>query len=260
VRGVNGVLPDEMRTLYSKMRRFLDRSGFPPVFGDLPSQPIIDVAPPDGTLSATVQAQVRHAARSTVKIYASAPQCQRRTEGSGFVFASGYVLTNAHVVAGGQQVSVVQLGEGSLPATVVVYDPDRDIAVLRVPDLSAARLRFASGPASTGDPAVVLGYPQDGPLTVRSARVRTRTTVSGADIYGNGSVDREVYSVRAVVRSGNSGGPLLADDGTVLGVVFATALDSPDTGFVLTAGEVAADARQGARRTAPVATGDCTPE
>ena len=87
-----------------------------------------------------------------------------------------------------------------------------------------APLSFAPRPASTGDPAAVLGYPEDGPLDVRSARVRARATVSGADIYGNSGVSREVYSIRSLVRSGNSGGPLLAADGTVLGVVFATDL------------------------------------
>ncbi len=258
VRDVDRVLPDGMRHVYSKLRRFLDRSGFPPVFGDLPSAPVVAVAPPDATLSPALRARVRHAAGSTVKIYGSAPQCRRRTEGSGFSYAEHYVMTNAHVVAGAQNVTVQDATGAALDATVVRYDPDRDVAVLYVPGLAAPALRFAARAASSGDPAVVLGYPQDGPFTARAARVRTRATVSGADIYGNGNVEREVYSVRAVVRSGNSGGPLLASDGSVLGVVFATALDSPDTGFVLTAAEVAADARGGRDARAAVATGSCT--
>ena len=105
----------------------------------------------------------------------------------------------------------------------------------------------------------MLGYPEDGPLDVRSARVRARATVSGADIYGNGTVHREVYSIRSLVRSGNSGGPLLAADGTVLGVVFATDLRSSDTGYALTASEVASDYAKGRTATAPVGTGGCTP-
>jgi S1-C subfamily serine protease len=247
-----------MRNLYGRLRTFLDRSGFPPVLGDLPSAPIIDVKPPDATLTAGVRAEVRKAARSTVKIYATSPDCSRRTEGSGFVFAPHYVMTNAHVVAGSREVGVQAPGGGNPAATVVLYDSDRDVAVLRVPGLGAPALQFAGRPASFGDPAVVLGYPQDGPLTVGSARVRSRSEVRGADIYGNGVVHREVYTVRAVVRSGNSGGPLLADDGTVLGVVFATALESPDTGFVLTASEISSDAQQGSGRTAAAATGGCT--
>jgi S1-C subfamily serine protease len=162
------------------------------------------------------------------------------------------------VVAGASQVSVED-GRTVLAATVVVYDPERDVAVLKVNGLAAPAMRFAPTPASTGDPALVLGYPEDGPFTVGAARVRSRADVSGSDIYGNGNLRREVYTVRAVVRSGNSGGPLLANNGTVLGVVFATALDSPDTGFALTAAEIAPDASAGTAATTPVGTAQCTP-
>ncbi len=166
-------------------------------------------------------------------------------------------MTNAHVVAGAAEVAV-QVGRHLQPASVVMYDPDTDVAVLRVKDLGLKSLAFAQTPAATGDSAVVLGYPEDGPFTVGSARVRSRTTVSGADIYGSGSVRREVYSVRASVRSGNSGGPLITDSGVVLGVVFATALDSNDTGYALTAAEVAHDASVGRTADTPVDTGRCT--
>jgi S1-C subfamily serine protease len=166
-------------------------------------------------------------------------------------------MTNAHVVAGAGEVDV-RVGNELRGASVVLYDPDKDVAVLRVHDLNRRPLKFASEPASTGDSAVVLGYPEDGPFDVRSARVRSRTTVSGADIYGSGSVRREVYAVRATVRSGNSGGPLITVGGRVLGVVFATALDSNDTGYALTAAEVASDATTGRTAEAPVGTGGCT--
>jgi S1-C subfamily serine protease len=165
------------------------------------------------------------------------------------------------VVAGTNQVSVKIPGQNQeLPATVVLYDPERDVAVLDVPDLKANKLQFTPSPAKTGDSAVVLGYPEDGPLNAQPARVRTRATVSGADIYGHGGVRREVYSIRALVRSGNSGGPLLADDGTVLGVVFATDLRSSDTGYVLTAAEVSDDFTQGQNATTAMQTGNCTPD
>ncbi len=256
VRGVNDAMPDGMRALYGKLRAFLDQSGFPPVFGDLPSTTIVNVPAP-ASLTPSERRHVRIAAQSTFKVYGQAPECGRGIEGSGFVVSAHHIMTNAHVVAGTRQVSVV-VGSQQLPATVVLYDPDRDVALLNVPDLDAHRLRFAASPASTGDPAVVMGYPEDGPLDVRAARVRTRTMVSGSDIYGDAGVRREVYSIRALVRSGNSGGPLLAADGSVLGVVFATDLRSSDTGYVLTAGEVASDFAKGRRATTAVATGGCT--
>lgn len=257
VRGVNDAMPDGMRALYGRLRFFLDQSGFPPVFGDLPSTTIVNVPAP-ASLSPAEKRQVRLAARSTFKVYGQAPSCGRGIEGSGFVVSRHHIMTNAHVVAGTRQVSVVVDGR-QLAATVVVYDPERDVALLDVPELDAPVLHFAPAPATTGDPAVVMGYPQDGPLDVRAARVRARTTVSGSDIYGNPGVSREVYSIRSLVRSGNSGGPLLAADGTVLGVVFATDLRSSDTGYVLTAGEVATDFARGRTATSPVGTGDCTP-
>lgn len=258
VRTVNEVMPNDVRTLYSSLRTFLDQSGFPPVFGDLPSGPSVAVAPPDPDLTPAVQQRVAEAHRSIFKIYGEAPSCSRGIEGSGFVFAPHRVLTNAHVVAGTRQVAV-QVNGRNLPATVVLFDPRRDVAVLSVPALDAQPLTFATQPAEHGDPAVVVGYPGDGPFTVRTARVRTLTTVSGSDIYGNGTVTRQIYSLRAIVRSGNSGGPLLNDQGHVLGMVFATALDSADTGYALSDGEISPDVAQGRSASAPVGTGACTP-
>lgn len=261
VRGVNDVVPDSVRGLYSSLRNFVNQSGFPPVLGDLPSTTVVPVEPPPTDLPAVVAQRVANARQSIVKVYGQAPSCGRGIEGSGFVYARNRVLTNAHVVAGTRSVEVVRSSNGqTVDARVVVFDPDRDIAVLAVPGLDVPALDFASRPAPQGTPAVVVGYPQDGPYTVRSARVRTTTTVRGTNIYGNGDIRREIYSVRAVVRSGNSGGPMLDYDGRVLGMVFATALDSPDTGFVLTDGEIAGRAAQGRTATQAVGTGSCTPD
>ena len=255
VRAVNNALPESAHGMYSSLRTFVDRSGFPPVLGDLPDNPITEVAAPD-PLSAPVLDTAKRVHQSVVKIYGTASSCGRQIEGSGFVYAGHRVMTNAHVVAGTSSVSVVSTS-GTYRATVVAYDPKRDVAVLSVPGLSAPALSFASTPASSGDPAVVLGYPQDGPYTINSARVRSRFEISGNDIYGKRGVDREVYSVRATVRSGNSGGPLISPSGTVYGVVFASALDSDDTGYVLTDSEVSTVANQGRTATASVGTGGC---
>lgn len=258
VRGVDDVMPNDVRQLYSSLRSYLNQTGFPPVFGDLPSTPSLGGVAPPAALPAAVRARVAVARASTVKVLGDAPSCNRGIEGSGFVYAPQHVLTNAHVVAGTSTVAVRRAAH-TLRATVVAYDPRRDVAVLYVPGLDAAPMHFARKPAASGDPAVVLGYPEDGPFNVQPARVRGEASIGGNDIYGQHYVRRQIYSVRADVRSGNSGGPLLADDGSVLGVVFATALDSSDTGYALTAGEVAPVATAGADARTGVGTGACTP-
>lgn len=255
VRGVDAAVPDPVRNVYSSLRRFVDRSGFPPLFGDLSSPPITDVQPPDPALLASPA--VAAARPSVLKITAQAPSCDRAIEGSGFVYAPERVLTNAHVVAGSRDVAVEQ-GDRELAATVVVFDPQRDVAVLAVPGLSARPLSFAPQVARRNESGIVLGYPENGGFDVRSARIRDHERVAGRDIYGSNVIERDIYSLRALVRSGNSGGPLLSPAGTVLGVVFAAALDSPDTGFALTAAEVAPDATTGQTATAGVHTGSCT--
>ena len=260
VRGVDDVMPQDLRSLYSQLRTFLDRSGFPPVFGDLPNTSIVNVPPPDSELALPVQAVVARVQKSIFKIYSQAPSCKRGIEGSGFVYAPGRIMTNAHVVAGASSVSIATGPHELTPARVVLYDPQRDIAVLDVPGLNAPVLPFATVASTTDDPALVLGYPEDGPYTVRSARVRELRTVSGSNIYGHGSVKREVYLIRAVVQSGNSGGPLLSDSGSVIGIVFATDLRDDETGYALSAGEVAPDAARGRTATSSVDTEGCTPE
>ena len=262
VRFVNGVVPDSFRSLYQGLRQFLANSGFPPVFGDLPSTSIVSVAPPPANLGPRGKAAVRQAQGSVLKVYGQAPQCSRSIEGSGFVYAPHRVVTNAHVVAGTNQVTVELSPNHDVPATVVLYDPERDIAVLDVPDLptSIRPLRFSQSDAKSGTPALVLGYPENGSFTVRTARIRSEGTVGGTDIYGHGNVQRSIYAIRAIVRSGNSGGPLLDYNGHVLGVVFATAIDSSDTGFALSYDEIKQDVAEGRNDTTADATQGCTPD
>ena len=193
---------------------------------------------------------------SVLKITGVAESCARRIEGSGFVYATDRIMTNAHVVAGVGKPQV-EVGGKRRAADVVLYDPGRDVAVLRVPALGLRPLTFADRRADTDDDAIVVGYPEDGPFFVGPARVRDRMQIRGPDIYNERTVTREVYSIRGDVRSGNSGGPLVSPSGSVYGVIFAAAVDQPDTGFVLTATEVGSDARAGAAATEPVPTGDC---
>jgi S1-C subfamily serine protease len=192
-----------------------------------------------------------------VKIVGAAASCSRQIEGSGFFFAPGKVMTNAHVVAGVQHPRVSIGGVGrSVEATVVLYDPKTDIAVLSVPGLSAPALQFAAEAVSGAD-AVVAGFPENGPYTLSPARIRGVENARGPDIYQDAQVTREIYAVRAQVQPGNSGGPLLDTAGQVDGVVFAKAIDDDSTGYVLTAKQVATDATLGATQTAPVSTQGC---
>jgi S1-C subfamily serine protease len=185
-----------------------------------------------------------------------APSCSRNLEGSGFVFAPQRVLTNAHVVAGVQSGLTVILRRHHYRATVVLYDPERDVAVLYVPGLGAQPLTFA-GQASQGASAIVAGYPMNRRFTAVPARVDNEQSANSPDIYQTQTVTRDIYQVRAVVRPGNSGGPLLAPSGSVYGVVFAAAVDTPDTGYALTAGEVASDVSAGRTATRAVSTQAC---
>jgi S1-C subfamily serine protease len=255
IRAVDDSMPNAVRNLYSSLRLFIDRSGFPQVLNALQPTRIVDVPPADPAL--LTAAAVAKARASVLKVRSIAPSCDRAIEGSSFVYANERLLTNAHVVAGAEQVQV-ETATGALSAKVVVYDPQRDVAVLYVPGLRQTALPLAGKPAASGQDAIVLGYPEDGPFDVRAARIRDREKITGPDIYGRNTVSRDIYSIRSVVRVGNSGGPLIATDGSVLGIVFASALDSSDTGFVLTEQEVSADAALGRSATKSVATGDCS--
>ncbi len=252
---LDDVMPDGARTWFSSFRRLLDQNGFPQVFGAIGPERIVAVPAPDPAVLNS--RAVRTARGAIVKVVGVAHSCQRQLEGSGFVYAPQHVMTNAHVVAGVRS-PTVQIGDGGeeLDARVVVYDPRRDVAVLYVPGLAPAPLRFA-GAASRGQSAVVAGYPENGPFHAGAARVRGVQEARGPDIYQRSQVTREIYAVYASVRPGNSGGPLLAPDGAVYGVVFAAAVDDPTTGYALTAREVAPDAAAGVNATHGVSTQGC---
>uniref|UniRef100_A0AAU2A2J2 MarP family serine protease n=1 Tax=Streptomyces sp. NBC_00093 TaxID=2975649 RepID=A0AAU2A2J2_9ACTN len=238
--GVQEVLPSDADTWFKDFTSVLAQNGFPQVFSPFSDEPIKDVDPPDPALANSAVA-VR-AQRSIVKVMGTATSCGKVLEGTGFVFDRRRVMTNAHVVGGVDEPTVQIGGEGrKYDATVVLYDWERDIAVLDVPDLNAPVLQFTTEVASSGKSAIVAGFPENGSYDVRPARVRGRITANGPDIYHRGTVRREVYSLFATVRQGNSGGPLLTPDGKVYGVVFAKSLDDPETGYALTADEIQED-------------------
>jgi S1-C subfamily serine protease len=254
---VQSVMPDQAQTWFAAFQRLFDRNGFPQVFGGIGPETIVNVPPPDAAL---VQSPAVVLARHDVLvIHGEAPSCSRDIQGSGFVFAPQHIMTNAHVVAGVRELTVAQSDGTTYDATVVLYDSQRDVAVLYVPQLQVQPMAFAA-PVNTEANAVVVGYPLGGPFTPVPARVRERLRARGPNIYQNASVTREIYSLYAPVRPGNSGGPLLTPSGGVLGVVFAASLDDSSTGYALTAAEVAPDAKAGASARAKVATGACTSE
>lgn len=230
------------------------KHGFPEVFSDLGPTRTTNVPAPDPKVANS--RAVTLARNRVLKVTGVARSCSRRLEGTAFVYAPERLMTNAHVVAGVSNPQV-EVARGDVrEAKVVVYDPGRDIAVLYVKGLKLAPLKFTDS-AKSGDDAVVVGYPEDGPFTAVSARVRERITAVGRDIYDKRDVRRDVYSLRTRVRPGNSGGPLLAPDGGVYGVIFAAAADDASTGYALTAKEVASDAEAGRNATNAVSTQSC---
>lgn len=255
ITAVDEVMPEGARTLFSSFRRVLDDNGLPTVFGGLSPERIRAVEPPGPEVAR--RAAIRRASASIVEVEGTASSCSRRLDGTGFVIAPRHVLTNAHVVAGVERPNLRVGGQGRrYLARVVVYDPDRDLAVLFAPNLAAPALDFDDS-GDRGDQAVVAGFPQGGPFRLEPARVRDTIQARGPDIYHRRQVTREVFSLFATVQPGNSGGPLLARDGDVYGVVFAKSLDDARTGYALTADEAAPVVRAGRARTIQTSSGSC---
>ena len=251
---IDDVAPVQMQKIPAAFTSVLGTTGFPDILGPFGTTPLQEVSPPDPVLSASeVVAAVQP---SVLKILGRAESCSRALEGSGFVAAPGLVMTNAHVVAGTGSVKVV-VGQEEMDAEVVVYDSGVDIAVLRVPGLQAPVLPFAERRARSGDDAIVVGYPGNGPYRPDAARIRERVTLRGPDIYRAQTVEREVYILRGTVREGNSGGPLITPEGQVVGVVFGAAMDAADTGYALTVEQVLPQLRLAVDATSPVPTGEC---
>ena len=255
LHAVDKVMPSAARTMFSDFRSLLASGPYVQVFGALGAEPQLTVAPPDpAVLNSAGLARSRN---SIVKVMGVAPSCSRRIEGSGFVISPNHVLTNAHVVAGVTENQAVFTRMGDRKgARVVLFDPERDVAVLYVPGLNARPLAF-TGPASLGANAIVAGYPLDHNFTVVPARVGDDQLAQAPDIYQSHEVTRQIYSIRADVEPGNSGGPLLATNGQVYGVVFAAAVGVKNTGYALTAGEVRSDVSAGSARTSRVSTQAC---
>jgi S1-C subfamily serine protease len=192
-------------------------------------------------------AGVNRTAESVVKV--SSFGCGGLVTGSGFPVGVGYIVTNAHVVSGTSAHAIIMPGGRQMKATVVFFDPEKDVAVLSVPDYTGSGLTF--GPAERGTKAAVIGYPGGGPEKVVPAVVDGTMEAEGRDIYNENLITRQIYVMQASVRPGNSGGPLVDLEGRVLGIVFATSAGDPNQAYALTDDEIAADIRSAQTNPSP---------
>ncbi len=250
VRELDRLLPGAP-TVIAQLGNLIDPNGFPQVFiGNEPA--------PKGNVNLPSLGILRDAVEkdrnSVVKV--AGQGCGGIVEGSGFVVGSDLVATNAHVIAGIRG-PYVQDANGTHNATAIWFDPNLDFAVLRVPNLSGQSLIIGSDKVANGTPAVVLGYPGGGGFSAKAAAVLDQITASGRNIYGRGNTTRDVYEVQADIIPGNSGGPLVAKDGTVIGVIFAESTSYEHVGYALTTGQVSSAIKQATARNQTVGTGKC---
>ncbi|MFY9330162.1 MAG: MarP family serine protease [Candidatus Nanopelagicales bacterium] len=254
ITGIDRVVPDSARDWFVGLRDAVDASGLPRVFAGIGIDAGPPVPAPDPAL--LNDPAVRAAWPSLTRVFG--PACEKNITGSGFVYAPERIMTNAHVVAGVSEPRIRIPGDPeSYRGRVVVFDAELDVAVVYVPGLRAPAIDFSNQQAQTGDSAVVAGFPGGGDLTAIPARIRGVLQARGENIYGRVGPVREVYSFRGDVRPGNSGGPLLSPTGDAWGVVFASGVGEEDTGYALTAEQVANIAAQGRQATTAIPTTAC---
>ena len=251
MRELDQLLPRPPSVL-ADVRRFFNRFGFPEVFADLPPAP---AGPVEGPTKGQAAAAAGRARDSTVRIVGTA--CGATQEGSGFVGAARYIVTNAHVVAGARGIEVQEQNGPSQRAVPVLFDPRLDIAVLRVAASPGPVLSLEPEDEERGTKGAVLGYPGGGSLRYSRAAVRRELRAIGRDIYGRSLVRRDVYELQATVTPGNSGGPFVLTDGRVSGVVFAASTTDPRLAYAIASPSVLRRVDEATGRTRAVSTGEC---
>lgn len=249
---VNNVMPVQAQQALRSFDNVVGSSFFPRYLEPFAPERIIKV--PAAQKRVLRDPEIRDAAASVFKIRSN-NRCGSGVEGTGFLYAPEKLMTNAHVVAGVTE-PMVQIGKKSIQGTVVYYNPDVDIAVIRVPGLGGPAIRFDVG-GQENEQGAALGFPQDGPFDAQPVRIRSDQRLRSPDIYGNGTVTRHVFSLRGRIRPGNSGGPVVSTQGRVLGVVFAASVSDRDTGYALTADQVAKAAAVGLDAEDRVSSGNC---
>jgi S1-C subfamily serine protease/uncharacterized membrane protein required for colicin V production len=251
VQGLNATLPDPPSVL-AYIGQYLRTSGFPQVFAGLPRPvgPPVKL-PPGGAARRAAEA----AGDSTVRVVAEG--CGGLQLGSGWVADEDSVVTNAHVVAGSSSITI-QDTSGDHIATVVLYDPRTDVAVVTAGDLAGPPLELNESRLPRGTGGATLGFPGGGGLVVHRAAISAQHQARGLDIYGRRQVTRSVYELRAPVRQGDSGGPFVLPTGDVGGLIFAASTTDGDTGYALTGAEIADEVAGGSAAEDGVDTGSCT--
>jgi len=233
---------------FAALGRMVGDDRFPEVFDALRPAPDLGDPPAATGIPAGVGQRV---ALSTVRVEGEA--CGRLQEGSGFVVEEGLVATNAHVVAGNSVTEVVRTDGTRAAATVVAFDPERDLALLAVPDIDRPPLPL--GDAEVGDIGGVYGHPGGGDLRIAPYEVARRVRARGRDIYDDAVTVRDVLLLSADLAPGDSGSALVDPDGEVVGVAFAIAPDQPAVAYALTDDELR-EVLDGASRD-QVGTGPC---
>lgn len=253
LRTIDALTPRPVQTTLAQLRAAVLDEGLPTLGGLLGPQVEQGPLPQVALDSPGLQA----AAASVGRISGVAYACGTSSTGSGFVAAPGLVVTNAHVVAGVDTPVVEFPGREAREGRVVYFDPVDDLAVIEIDGLDAAALAVIP-PLEAGDAAVVQGYPYGGPFASGAARVLSVNPAPVPDIYGDASASREIYALQARVVPGNSGGPLLSEQGEVAGVVFARADDGSELGYAMTTTELLPVLAQADAYEDPVSTGACT--
>lgn len=232
---LDAIVPNQARTLFKNVSTLVGQTGIPRIVTGFGQEPSSQVAKPEAGISRDVFPVIE---TFTVRLTGDAQECNQSVSGSGFYFAPGRLLTNAHVVAGVQELQVRLTGlETSVPGQVIYFDPQKDVAVIATKERDTRVALFARGKAEIGDNSAVAGYPGGGDLSVTPARISGILSARGENIYGDIGVERAVYSLRSNVIPGNSGGPLVNGDGQILGLVFGSNTDS-DIGYALTNSEL----------------------
>lgn len=237
--------------ILTRLGHLIDPNTSPQVFSGLEPAHKIDAPLPDmGNLNAAVQ-NVRP---SVVKIEGEG--CDSVVEGSGFVTGDGLIVTNAHVVAGVKSPFVLDQN-GRHGSRVIAFDPNLDIAILRANNLAGKPLLIDAQLAKKGTPAAVLGYPSGTGFTARPGVILETFQAEGRNIYNQGQTMREVYSVKTDITQGNSGGPMIDEDGEVIGVVFAKSINYEHIGYSLTMEQVVKKIDEAKGQTKSASTESC---